>query len=279
MVGFSEAGGYSLGEMSRHLENVGCESCHGNGGPHLSPNFVQDSNYEPACLSCHDPKHSLGFEYATFRPKISHAANAHLLDLPLAERQKKLAELGRPRADLLPTTAHYVGSQACQSCHALEYETWSESAHARAGDSLAAKGEGANADCLRCHTTGYGRDGGMPAGAALASQPDRAGVGCESCHGPGADHIGPDRPRVGTILSLGDKCDSCVILQICSTCHDDANDPGFEFEVLDKIELQRHGTIEPGTGLPKASAAHFDPAGASAEALLFHAFSLLEQRG
>ena len=41
-----------------------------------------------------------------------------------------------------------------------------------------------------------------------------------------------------------------MILQICGTCHDDANDPGFEFEVVEKIELQRHGTIEPGTGHP-----------------------------
>ena len=39
-----------------------------------------------------------------------------------------------------------------------------------------------------------------------------------------------------------------MILQICGTCHDDANDPGFEFEVLDKIDATRHGTIEAGTG-------------------------------
>jgi hypothetical protein len=51
-----------------------------------------------------------------------------------------------------------------------------------------------------------------------------------------------------------------VILQICGSCHDDANDPGFEFEVIEKIEAQRHGTIEPGTGKPKTdSAAIPDP--------------------
>jgi len=62
--------------------------------------------------------------------------------------------------------------------------------------------------------------------------------------------------KIGSIVSLADKCDSCVILQICGGCHDDANDPGFEFEVLDKIEIQRHGTIEPGTGEPKQPSAH-----------------------
>jgi hypothetical protein len=62
--------------------------------------------------------------------------------------------------------------------------------------------------------------------------------------------------RIGNIVSLADKCDSCVILQICGGCHDDANDPGFEFEVLDKIEAQRHGTVEPSTGKPEQSSAH-----------------------
>ena len=55
----------------------------------------------------------------------------------------------------------------------------------------------------------------------------------------------PDAPRIGTIVSLTDKCGSCVILQICGTCHDDVNDPGFEFEVEKKIEAQKHGTIVP----------------------------------
>jgi hypothetical protein len=53
-------------------------------------------------------------------------------------------------------------------------------------------------------------------------------------------------------VALGDKCDSCVILQICGSCHDAANDPGFEFAVKAKIDKIRHGTIEAGTGKPLA---------------------------
>merc|ERR1711969_485517 len=99
-----------------------------------------------------------------------------------------------------------------------------------------------------------GRDGGFPDSGdftelALAT-PDLARVGCESCHGPGANHVAEGAVRRGTILSLGDKCDSCVILQICGSCHDDANDPGFEFEVQEKIDRIRHATIEAGTGKP-----------------------------
>jgi hypothetical protein len=88
----------------------------------------------------------------------------------------------------------------------------------------------------------------------VESHTDLARVGCESCHGPGGEHVKEDAVKIGNIVSLGDKCDSCVILQICGSCHDEANDPGFEFEVIEKIEAQRHGTIEPGTGKPKVEA-------------------------
>jgi hypothetical protein len=76
--------------------------------------------------------------------------------------------------------------------------------------------------------------------------------------------------KIGTIVSLGDKCDSCVILQICGACHDDANDPGFEFEVQDKIDLIRHGTIEAGTGKPLTTGAN--AATISESDLIAHAF-------
>jgi hypothetical protein len=161
--------------------------------------------------------------------------------------------------------ADFVGSDACRSCHPAEYATWASGAHAKAGATLAHAGKGSDASCLRCHTTGFGRAGGFASGDALSSEPDLGRVGCESCHGPGGDHVKDGSRKIGTILALGDKCDSCVILQICGSCHDEANDPGFEFEVEAKIDAQRHGTIEPGTGRPKgASARHPAPAGDAA---------------
>jgi peroxiredoxin len=254
VVGHGEPGGYADPIDDRDLEDVGCESCHGRGGPHLSPAAVGDDGYAARCGACHDAKHSLGFEYASFLPVISHASNAHLLTLPLEEKQRLLAERGRPRDALLPTGAAYVGSAVCESCHPAEYATWSGGAHAAAFGSLEARGEADNADCRRCHTTGYERPGGFPTGGEAGNRADLARVGCESCHGPGGSHVADGAVRRGSIVSLGDKCDSCVILQICGSCHDSANDPGFEFEVQEKIEKQRHGTIEPG-GAPKASSA------------------------
>ena len=87
--------------------------------------------------------------------------------------------------------------------------------------------------------TGYAK-GGFPADGKAALHPSLAGVGCESCHGPGGDHAAQGAPKRGSIVSLADKCDSCVILQVCGSCHDPANDPGFEYEVKQKIEAQRH---------------------------------------
>ena len=115
---------------------------------------------------------------------------------------------------------------------------------------LVERGEDGKAACLECHTTGYGKTGGFDPALPHAQQPDLARVGCESCHGPGGDHIKPEAKKIGSIISLGDKCDSCVILQICGACHDPENDPDFEFNVDDHIDRQRHGTTEPGTGNP-----------------------------
>jgi peroxiredoxin len=255
VIGWGEPGGFRSAAETAGLEQVGCESCHGRGGPHQSPELAKRADYSPACLGCHDAKHSLGFEYATFLPRISHAANAHVTRLPAEEKAKLRSKLGRPGGELLPTRAAYVGSDACRSCHAAEFDVWVASPHGRATESLAAGGKASDAACLRCHTTGFGSPGGFPRDGAASAHADLARVGCESCHGPGGDHVKEGAARVGTILSLGDKCDSCVILQICGSCHDDANDPGFEYEVEAKIEAQRHGTLEPGTGRPKAASA------------------------
>jgi len=244
VVGYEETGGYDFLHRPVHLENVGCESCHGRGGPHLSPDFVlmtRDAkrDYAPVCATCHNPTHSLGFDFATFHPRVSHSRIASLSD---RERGELLE--GGPSRDLLPTSADHVGSEACQSCHTAEFDTWQSSPHGHAVVRLEQAGKADDADCLQCHTTAFGRPGGFQTELSVSAQSDLARVGCESCHGPGGDHIGENVKRVGTILSLGDKCDSCVILKVCGTCHDDANDPGFQFKVEQRIDDQRHGTIE-----------------------------------
>lgn len=252
VVGWGKPGGYTITPPTPQLENVGCEDCHGRGGPHQSPDFVKGGDFAPACATCHDATHSLGFSYSAFVSKVGCKSIANLAALPLAEKRRILEAQGRPREPVLGgANARFVGSAACQGCHASEYATWEKSPHARAVKSLEAKKKTGEDACLACHTTGFGRPGGFAPAGGIAASPGLASVGCESCHGPGSEHVASGAPKRGTIVSLGDKCKSCAILQVCGTCHDDANDPGFRFKVDAKIDAQRHGTIEAGTGRPK----------------------------
>ena len=236
-VGWEKPGGYSLSSPHSHLEGVQCESCHGRGGPHQSPEFAAaDGGLEGVCVGCHNTTHSLNFVFAERLPDVSHSMNLRFASLSVEEREALLKRRDKRERNLFQDGS-YLGSAACQSCHAKEYQVWSQSAHAKAFTTLERKSAHAKEDCQRCHTTGFEKPGGFPAGGPALHH-----VGCESCHGPGEEHAREGSSKRGSILALADKCDSCVILQICGSCHDDQNDPGFEFEVLDKIDLIRHGS-------------------------------------
>ncbi|MCP4007321.1 MAG: redoxin domain-containing protein [bacterium] len=233
-VGWDKKGGYSLEKRPDHLRGVQCENCHGRGGPHQSPDFIKD-DFQEVCEGCHTQEHSLRFIFAERLPLVSHEENLQFASLSLEERQKLITRRDQ-RTRALFDKGEFVGSASCQECHASEHEIWSKSGHARAFDTLRGKSEHANADCQKCHTTGFGETGGWPTGGDAQAE-----VGCESCHGPGGQHVQEGSVKTGSILGLTDKCDSCVIMQICGSCHDDANDPRFEFELDDKIDRIRHG--------------------------------------
>ena len=247
-VGWNVTGGYNLETPLDYLEGVQCESCHGRGGSHQSLKIPPDG-YEPVCMPCHTPKHSLNFVLAERLPFVSHAANLQVTTLSIEERHA-LRSKHEQRERSLFHSDRFVGSEACRSCHFLQYELWAQSRHASALESLRQRSEEWNPECQRCHTTGFGQGGGFPEGGeALAS------VGFESGHGPGASHVretapGGPGPSGGMILALGDKCDSCVLLRICGSCHDPETDPGFEFEMTGKVERLRHGYTVVGSITP-----------------------------
>src|SRR5437667_268963 len=85
--------------------------------------------------------------------------------------------------------------------------TSAASPHAHALATLETKHKASDANCLKCHTTAFGREGGFQPGAAASGHPDLARVGCESCHGPGGEHVAAPAKKAA-IVSLGDKCDS-----------------------------------------------------------------------
>ena len=83
-----------------------------------------------------------------------------------------------------PTDQEYTGNKRCASCHFEQYMSWKKTAHSKAFSLLTKKYE-TNADCLKCHTTGYGEATGFKDSASTSALQD---VGCESCHGPGSKH-------------------------------------------------------------------------------------------
>ncbi len=211
-----------------------------------------------ACLFCHDATHSPRFDFATYRKRVLHDQRSELLKLPRAQREERLRRLcAGARDQLFDPNTPYIGSAACAKCHPTEAAALKDSPHAKALEPLKKPAPatwdvprhirgvvGLNRpDCLPCHTTGYGRPGGYPAvaqapgGTGLRPVSPKGGtpvphpmegVGCEACHGPGKAHADdPKKPQA--ILRLGGGCPECSVLPICRSCHDDANDPDFDY--------------------------------------------------
>ena len=161
----------------------------------------------------------------------------------------------------------FVGSAACKKCHFQEAKAWSKSPLAKSLDALRptpaddavrfdrkkragldpARDYSADPTCLACHTTGYGGDGGYPAGAldstaARALATTMGSVSCEACHGPGVRFVAYKIGRIGldsnakfTAAELTAQGLVIPDAASCLTCHNDrspthADDP-FDFEV------------------------------------------------
>ncbi|MFQ5599758.1 MAG: multiheme c-type cytochrome, partial [Candidatus Krumholzibacteriia bacterium] len=226
VVGWDEPGGYDArgGARALLLKDVQCESCHGNGGPHLgSPTRIEAST----CSGCHDEKHSLRFDFGTSRALVTHDLAGFGRDPGALERAAAAREAAKKR--LLRPPGAFVGAGSCRACHEPQYASWLGSRHRRARDSVSGPNR-LDPLCLGCHTTGRGR----PWKGAREHDPTpdlrTAGVQCEACHGPGESHLEAKSPEEfrATIIGLGAKCAQCVIRQVCTSCHDQANDPSFD---------------------------------------------------
>ena len=125
------------------------------------------------------------------------------------------AEIERP---VIPdTVSTYVGSEACGSCHESALLAWLQSSHSTAFETLVAKEQDFNEECVGCHTVGFGRKDGFVNAKAT---PELIHVQCEACHGPGSLHVKDTGARYG---SAGAR--SCI------GCHDPENSPDFDFYI------------------------------------------------
>lgn len=244
VVGQGQRGGFYSTKRTPHLRNVQCESCHGPSGCKAFAGGQARPVTAATCTPCHDAVHSPRFDFAAHRSRVLHDRAAELAALPRAEREERLHRLcSGADAQLFDPDTPYIGSAACGKCHPTEHKALEGGVHAHAHERLAKPARDhwsvprhkrgsvglRKPDCFRCHVTGYGRPGGFP--KAAPADPLRhplAGVGCEACHGPGKAHADdPKQPRA--IARLGGTCPECNVLPICRQCHDDANDPEFDY--------------------------------------------------
>jgi hypothetical protein len=114
--------------------------------------------------------------------------------------------------------ANFVGAQQCALCHVDTHSQWSETAHARAFDTLKAIGMHENSRCLQCHTVGYGQPNGFQ---TEAEDMALAGVQCENCHGPGGNHAANPFDSSATPVVT-------IAAEVCGGCHTDAHHPTFD---------------------------------------------------
>lgn len=156
----------------------------------------------------------------------------------------------------------FAGNKACSGCHKAEALEWARSSHAKAFDLLAPGRKPAeklkgkldpekdyrkDEKCLKCHTTGYKKEGGFQ---DVESTPELVGIGCEMCHGPGKQYREIHKRMVlefkrsevrkagQTYATLGDK--------VCENCHGHKDsplkeemDPKYGFNLGDKMSKAR----------------------------------------
>ena len=78
-LGFNQPGGFLDAELTPHLINVQCESCHGAAQAHVeqsgkTPTANQNWGMEKMCGQCHVGSHSPSFKVDDYWPKIVHGA-------------------------------------------------------------------------------------------------------------------------------------------------------------------------------------------------------------
>jgi hypothetical protein len=134
----------------------------------------------------------------------------------------------------------YEGRKKCSACHKSQYQSWKETAHGKALESLkpGVKAEAKrkaqldpqkdyteDRDCVGCHVTGYAQEGGYDPKDVSKFL---VGVGCESCHGPGSEYRlvhrkgGEAFEKTGTPTprqALADAGQEFQFEERCNACH------------------------------------------------------------
>ena len=139
-----------------------------------------------------------------------------------------------------------IGAPKCKTCHKSktgdQWKIWTESAHARAFETLASATSGKIAAdrgigdpqqeeaCLKCHTTRGFLGVDVPV-SEKGKYTDSEGVGCEACHGPGSDY------KPGKIMKDPEAARAAGLVmertaEACTRCHNETSPTfkPFDFE-------------------------------------------------
>lgn len=112
-------------------------------------------------------------------------------------------------------TTPYVSSGGCVACHEEITKKWKETPHARALETLKRVEQSYDAECIKCHVTGFEKEGYV----SDKVTPDLGGVQCESCHGPGKAHSRDVDVKYGQVTR-----------KTCLQCHTKSKDPKFSYQ-------------------------------------------------
>ncbi len=200
-------------EVNRQFEGVQCEACH---GPNCGNKYSR-TRLERTCRRCHNEEYPgfTGFDYEKYVARLKHTS------------------VGMDEKVEYNT---FAGLDGCFMCHWPNFGTWKaqQAPHVNAFAVLDEEGK-KNPDCLKCHTTGFSRDGKYPLeekqglrggyafGAPAGENAKYEGVQCEACHGI----------NCGTFTTVD------TIKPRCARCHSGecAHDKGFEFaRDLEKVK-------------------------------------------
>ncbi len=127
-----------------------------------------------------------------------------------------LLNAARTYSEQSPT---YVGWKNCTPCHSEITDSWQNTPHAKAIESLKKSGQENLPACVKCHVTAYEKDGGFIDNELT---PEMAGVQCEVCHGPGSQHVSD--PATKSIVKESGAA-------LCRQCHTEGQDPKFDYAV------------------------------------------------
>lgn len=112
----------------------------------------------------------------------------------------------------------YASVQTCAGCHGDRAKGWQTTRHAKALETLKKKSQDTLPGCVKCHVTGFEKDGGY---VDQELTPALAGVQCEACHGPAANHAANPMNKKNLIARPGET--------ICRECHTKGQDPKFDY--------------------------------------------------